>query len=120
MKPWREVFEALQEVAAFQHRPIAEQNDSVTEAVDIEGHVKKIARMTDENQHPEAIVYFTTEVLKDRKLAAMAKAALDLQIAFGELTPGLRQVRDDLWKRVEATAKSKLSPEDYKKLMQVF
>jgi len=77
-------------------------------------HANRLAKMTDDNEHSEALVYLASQVLKNKKMAKMAKAVADIQDALGYLTPELSKFSyEEIHKPMMSLAKRKLSPEDY-------
>jgi len=92
---------------------MGEDVDGLEEALG-PGVVKELTQMTKYNQHTEALVLIAKDVLKDRKLTKAMNAVMVLHEYFGSMPNGLHEVRTAIYKRILATAKSKLSPEDYK------
>lgn len=80
--------------------------------------VKKIADMTHRNAHQEAYMTIAREVLRDKKLAEAFESVLKLQLYFKSLTPPLKKLKDDLYVRMKAKMKAKLSDTDYEKVYQ--
>lgn len=77
-------------------------------------HASRLAKMTDENAHSEALVYLASKVLKNKKLAKMAKAMSDIQDVMSYLPPELRKFsNEEIYEPCMRLAKINLSPEDY-------
>ena len=110
----RDVTRALREIARKENpRPVTEAKAKGI-SPEIQQHADKLAKMTDENQHSEALVYIAEKVLKDKRLTTMTKALLDLHMGIGAMSTGLGMVRNqDIWPRLDAMLKSKLSSEEY-------
>ena len=75
--------------------------------------IREIAGLTDRNHHAAAYQMIATKVLKDKKLAKAFESVMSLHLYYGHMSPGLKAVRDDLYKRMKAGMKSKLSSSDY-------
>ena len=70
-----------------------------------ESFLDEVAKNTDRNLHTENLVLIAKEI-GDKKLQAAANGVLALHIYFGELTPALSKVRQDLYKSIKAVAHS--------------
>jgi hypothetical protein len=79
----------------------------ISEATDISKHVEKIAKMTDQNEHCEAVTYLAEKVVGDKKLTEMSKAIEVLHHGLGEMPPGLGQIRDMVRNRLIEMAREK-------------
>lgn len=73
-----------------------------------ESFLQHVAENTSKNLHTENLVLIAKET-GDKKLLAAADGVLALHKYFGQLTPDLSKVREDLYKSIEAVAYSVFS-----------
>jgi hypothetical protein len=73
---------------------------------------EKLAKMTDENQHSEAL-YELAKFLKDKRSMTIFKGILDIHNALGQLTDPLSDLRYEQYKILLDLAKRKLKPLEF-------
>ena len=78
--------------------------------------IKEVAGLTDRNHHAAAYQLVASKVLKDKKLAKAFDSVMQLHTYYGHMSQGLKAVREDLYNRMKAGMKSKLSSADYEAL----
>jgi hypothetical protein len=74
----------------------------------IEGHVKAIERLEDQNDRTEALLYFVKVFCKDSKTLKVVNAMVVIQDYWGALPPGFGDLRNGMWKRAAKIAEKKI------------
>ena len=78
--------------------------------------VEEIAAMVQHNYHHEAYVYVAKKILRNKKFADAFEGVQKVANYYGHTTQDLKKIRDDLYERMKMVLKTKLSPEDYKRV----
>ena len=78
---------------------------------ELEPHVKKLAQMTDQNLHPEAMLYAAEHVLKDRQMVAVLQGLIALHKFYGSMDSHLSHIYHDLGTKLEYRIKDKFGQE---------
>ena len=73
---------------------------------------KKLAKMTDRNDHSGALLE-AAKMLKAKRLVEVMKGIVAIHKAEGSMPVELMRYRDSIMRRLMKLAKSKLSPEDF-------
>lgn len=80
--------------------------------------IKKIAKMTDQNDHTGARAYIAANILKDKKLARAFEGVADIGWFLMEMPRELLTIRDQILtnENLKPQLERKLSPEDYERV----
>jgi hypothetical protein len=83
-------------------------------AIKVDKHtVSQIAKMTDRNDHQGALLE-VAKLTKDKKLQSAVQAVQALHHYYGHMPAHLKSIKNELYDRVMAVAKSKMDEESFK------
>jgi len=88
-------------------------------SVDMSRVIERIEKLTDMNNHSEAVVRLA-EVMNDGRILRAAEAVRTLRDYLGHMPRELSDIQSTLRERLLKKARGKLSPEEYNKLDMAF
>ena len=86
------------------------------EVKSVDSIIKKIEKLTDENNHTESRLVIAKDILHDKKYAKVLDAITEIHEFFGHMPSGLIEVRTEITNQMLEEAKKKLSDDEYKSL----